>query len=126
MSEKWTPDIDPEFIVICASAWVNENGFGIAYSWDGERFNNRNDAIRHGWEVRGSDDFNLAQTYGDDLIWFGWMDERIDEDEDTMRDIADQIGMAFDQRWYALDYSRATGRVVGRRPALSRARGEQP
>lgn len=117
------PDIDPEFIVICASAWMKEDGFGIAYSWDGKRLNNRNDAIRHGWKVRGSDDFNLAQTYGDDLIWFGWMDERIDEDEDVMRNIADQIGLTFDPRWYALEYSRATGRVIGSRAALAASEG---
>lgn len=108
------PDIDPEFIVICQSAWMNERGYGIHYGWDGARFNNRNDAIRHGWKLRDSDDFNIAQTYGDDLIWFGWMDERIDEDEDTMREIAESCGLTFDPRWYRLKYSKATGRVIGR------------
>lgn len=111
------PKIDPEFIVICQSAWMNSGGFGVYYGWDGERFNNRKDAIKHGWELRESDDFNIAQTYGDDLIWFGWMDERIDEDEATMREIADQIGLSFDSRWYALEYSKATGRVIGFREA---------
>ena len=109
------PDIDPEFIVICQSAWMNESGFGFHYGWDGERFNNRNDAIKHGWELRGSDDFNIAQTYGDDLIWFGWMDQRIDEEEDTMREIAESAGLTFDPRWYALEFSKASGRVVGYR-----------
>lgn len=110
-----TPDIDPEFIVICSQIWMNEAGFGFEYSWDGDRFNNRNDAIAHGLKARGSDDFNIAQTYGDDLIWFGWMDERLDEDEDTMRGIADQIGLTFDPRWYSLEYSKASGRVIGLR-----------
>jgi hypothetical protein len=109
------PKIDPEFIVICQSAWCNESGIGIHYGWNGERFNNRNDAIKHGWEVRGSDDFNIAQTYGDDLIWFGWMDQRIDEDEDTMREIAEAVGLTFDPRWYRLELSRADGRVIGLR-----------
>lgn len=116
------PNIDPEFIVICQSAWCNASGFGIDYSWDGERFNNRNDAIKHGWKLRGSDDFNIAQTYGDDLIWFGWMDERIDEDEDTAREIAEQVGLTFDPRWYRLTYSRATGHVV----AAPNAGADQP
>jgi hypothetical protein len=92
------PKIDPEFIVICQSAWCNESGI-----------------IKHGWEVRGSDDFNIAQTYGDDLIWFGWMDQRIDEDEDTMREIAEAVGLTFDPRWYRLELSRADGRVIGLR-----------
>lgn len=117
------PDIDPEFIVICQSAWMNESGFGIHYGWDGARFNNRNDAIKHGWKLRDSDDFNIAQTYGDDLIWFGWMDQRIDEDEDTMREIAESAGLTFDPRWYALEFSKASGRVIGCRAAISKATG---
>lgn len=116
------PDIDPEFIVICQSAWMNESGFGIHYGWDGARFNNRTDAIKHGWELRGSDDFNIGQTYGDDLIWFGWMDQRLDEDEDTMREIAECTGLTFDPRWYALEFSKASGRVIGRR-SISKATG---
>jgi len=35
------PAIDPEFIVICQSAWCNDSGIDINYDWDGERFNNR-------------------------------------------------------------------------------------
>lgn len=110
---KTVPNIDPEFIVICASVWANERGCGLSYAWDGERFNNRNDAIKHGLKTRGSDDFNIGQTYGDDLIWFGWMDQRHDEDEDTMRDIAEDIGLTFDPRWHCLEFSKATGRVTG-------------
>lgn len=107
------PNIDPEFIVIIASAWCNDTGFGIRYSWDGERFNNRADAIKHGLELRYSDDFNIGQTYGDDLILIGWMDERHNEDEATMREIAESIGLTFDPRWHNLEYSRATGHVIG-------------
>lgn len=107
------PKITPEFIVICASAWMNDSGYGVDYNWDGARFNNRNDAIRHGLALRGSDDFNIGQTYGDDLIWIGWMDRRIDEDEETAAEIAEAIGLTFDPRWYRLDYSRATGAVIG-------------
>ena len=98
---------------------MNADGFGIHYEWDGERFKNRNDAIRHGWKLRGSDDFNIGQTYGDDLIWFGWMDQRMNEDEETVREIADAIDLTFDPRWYSLEYSKATGRPIGFRAALS-------
>lgn len=124
MSEtKRIPDIDPEFIVIIGSAWCNESGFGISWSFDGARFNNRNDAIKHGWELRGSDDFNIGQTYGDDLIWFGWMDQRSDEDEQTMVDIATDIGLGFSPRWYRLELSKATGRVLGFRSDAPKAEG---
>lgn len=112
------PNIDPEFIVIIASAWCNRNGAGISYSWDGSRFNNRPDAIKRGFELRASDDFNIGQTYGDNLIWFGWMDERLDETEDDMRQIAEQTGLTFDPHWYRLDLSRSDGRVIGWRAAL--------
>lgn len=112
------PNIDPEFIVIFASAWCNDRGVGISYSWDGERFNNRNDAIKHGLRTRGSDDFNIGQTYGDDLVWFGWMDQRMDEDESTMAEIAENIGLTFDPRWHSLDFSKATGKAVGWRAPL--------
>lgn len=118
MTEK-LPSIDPEFIVIIASAWCNEFGIGINYSFDGERFNNRSDAIKHGWKLRGSDDFNIGQTYGDDLIWFGWMDERIDEDEASMREIAAGIGLTFDPRWHLLKFSMATGKPNGWREATT-------
>lgn len=113
MTETKLPNIDPEFIVIIGSAWCNDSGIGISYSWDGERFNNRNDAIKNGFELRGSDDFNIGQTYGDDLIWIGWMDERHVEDEDTMADIAEELGLTFDPRWHWLEFSKATGHVTG-------------
>lgn len=116
------PKIDPEFIVILASAWCNDSGIGISHSWDGKRFNNRSDAIRHGLRLRYSDDFNIGQTYGDDLIWYGWMNDRIDEDEETMREIAEEIGLTFDPRWYRLEFSRATGHVIGIR--TSKATGK--
>ena len=106
------PNIDPEFIVICTSAWMNESGFGFGYAWDGARFNNRAAAIKHGWKQRGSDDFNIGMTYGDDLIWFGWQDKRLMEDEDTMREIAESIGLDFNPKWYWIDYSKATGKPI--------------
>ena len=117
MSER-LPRIQPEFIVIIASAWMNESWHGIHYSFDGARFNNRSDAIMHGWKSCGSDDFNIGQTYGDDLIWFGWMSERIDEPDDTMRHIANDCGLTFNPKWARLDLSKVTGAVIGwRTPA---------
>ena len=106
------PRIDPEFIVILQSAWCNDTGIGITYSWDGQRFNNRNDAIKHGWKLRASDDFNIGQTYGDDLVWFGWMDLRINATEEEAAEIADEIDLTFDPRWYALSFSKATGHPI--------------
>lgn len=79
------------FIVICQSAWMNDSGFGITYGWDGERFKKRKQAIKHGWQLRGSDDFNIAEISGGELTWFGWMAEKMDEDDATMAEIAQSI-----------------------------------
>ena len=66
------------------------------------------------------------RPYGDDLIWFGWMDERIDEDEDTMRDIAgpdrDGIRPALVRATTPRDRSRCF--IVA--PPSPEPRGEQP
>lgn len=85
-----------EYIVICQSAWMNERGFGISYDWDGERFTTSKRAIKHGWKLRGSDDFNVARVQGDRLIWFGWMNEKMDESAETMAEIAEAIGLDFE------------------------------
>lgn len=84
-----------EYIVICQQAWMNESGFGVDYNWDRERFSTRQKAIKHGWKVRGSDDFNIAEISDDDFLWFGWMDQKINEDAETMTEIAEAIGLYF-------------------------------
>jgi hypothetical protein len=89
---------DKDFIVICQSAWMNDSGFGISYDWDGERFKTRAKAIKHGWRLRDSDDFNIAELRGDELIWFGWMDQRMDEGDATMAEIAEAIGCDYTPR----------------------------
>lgn len=91
---------EPEFIVICQSAWMNESGFGIDYHWDGQRFANSAEAIAHGWELRESDDFNIGRTIGECLVWFGWMNSDMKEDEDTVHGIAEAIGLKFSVRKY--------------------------
>ncbi len=85
-----------EFIVVLQQAWMNAEGYGINYGWDGERFATLAEATKHGWETRDSDDFNIAHVDGDKLLWFGWMDEQISEDDETMSEIADAIGLEFD------------------------------
>lgn len=84
--------IKREYIVICQSAWMNSDGFGICYDWDGERFQTRAKAIKHGWRIRGSDDFNIGEVSGDTLVWFGWMDEKMDDAE--IPDVCEAIGLS--------------------------------
>jgi hypothetical protein len=89
-------DRPPEFIVIFQQAWMNASGFGINYSWDRVRFTTRERAIKHGLKERGSDDFNIAEVDGQRLAWFGWMDEQINENDETMAEIAEAIGLQFE------------------------------
>lgn len=83
------------YIVICQSAWMNEHGFGINYDWDHQRFSTRKQAIRHGWRLRDTDDFNVGVVEGENLVSFDWMTEPVGEDDDTMAEIADAIGLNF-------------------------------
>lgn len=87
-----------EYIVILQSAWMNADGYGINYGWDGEGFKTLEEAVKHGWEIRDSDDFNIAHVEGDNLVWFGWMDEQIEEPDDSMAEIADEVGLNFPRR----------------------------
>jgi hypothetical protein len=79
----------PEFIVIFQQVVTTTGGdFDIAYSWDGQRFADYDDAVSHGFETRGSDDFNLGQLAGRRLVSFSWMNEELDHD---LAEIAHQL-----------------------------------
>lgn len=86
------------YIVVCQSAWCNSQGYGIDYGWDGSVFYTRADAKKHGFELRESDDFNIGVIDGPFLISFDWMDEPLAESDDTMREIADALGLKFSSK----------------------------
>jgi len=87
------PVMQTEYIVICQSAWCNANGFGIDYTWDGERFSTRKQAIRHGFKLRESDDFNIGVVTGKRLVSFDWMERPVGEDDLTIATIAQAIDL---------------------------------
>ena len=70
-----------EYIVIVSRAWMNETGFGFNHYTDGERFAERADAIRHGFTLNESDDFNVGTVENGRLVAYGWMREDFDDDE---------------------------------------------
>lgn len=86
-----------EFITVLATAWFNRNTgqSGITYEWNGDRFPTRKEAIARGFELQGSDDFNVAVVRGDMLVSFDWMQEPVGEDAETMRGIASQLGLSW-------------------------------
>jgi len=83
-----------KYIVITSQIVGDETVWGIEHHWDGQEFKDRQDAISHGFEISGSDDFNIGMVnkagalHG---IW--WMDERIDEPPETLRAIGQEIGL---------------------------------
>lgn len=62
-----------------------------SYSWDGQKFETREAAIRHGMRTRSSDDFNIGVVDGKTLIAFDWMAEPVDG---HIEEAAKQLGFA--------------------------------
>jgi hypothetical protein len=84
-----------EWIVMCQQAIVGpDTPFYISYEWDGARFKSRESAIKHGFAIRESDDFNVASLRGNRLTGFYWMNEDMN-DPDAMRELAEQNGFMF-------------------------------
>lgn len=82
-----------KFIVIQQRLWCNESGYGIAYSSDLEEFDTRQEAIKNGFEITESDDFNVGVIEEGRLISFDWMEKPVDENEETLSLIAESIGL---------------------------------
>jgi len=82
--------VKEEFIVVVQRVGA---GFQVSYSWDGARMETREAAIKVGLEDVGSDDFNIGVVKGLQMVDFGWMEESLGEDAETLADIARQIGL---------------------------------
>lgn len=82
-----------EYIALAGSAWCNTTGHGIYYGWDGERFDTREAAIKHGFTLDRSDDFNIGVLVDGKLVSLDWMDEAVDDDPDTLAEIGEELGL---------------------------------
>ncbi|MEG8873239.1 antitoxin [Klebsiella pneumoniae] len=81
------------YIVILQYLWCKETGGGIEYTSDCVKFDKRDKAIRNGFKLRESDEFNIGVIDGGKLISFDWMDKPVGESEDTLAQIAELIGL---------------------------------
>ncbi|EPO5322678.1 antitoxin [Citrobacter freundii] len=85
------------FIVIQQHAWSNDHGYGIRYSSDLEKFDNRGMAISHGFEVAGCDDFNIGVIDDGRLISLDWMESPVGNGKgvsvEKLQSISDAIGL---------------------------------
>lgn len=67
-----------QYIVLCGQVICNEHHTGVTYNFDGEWFDTREQAIRHGLTIRGSDDFNIGVVTNGFITSLDWMNEVVD------------------------------------------------
>ncbi|EON3359669.1 hypothetical protein ACNHFS_004719, partial [Yersinia enterocolitica] len=81
-----------KYIVILQRAWCNDSGSGINYHSDLIEFDKRDKAIKHGFELQDSDDFNIGVLTNGVLTSFDWMAKPLAETKDSLARIASGIG----------------------------------
>ena len=85
-----------KFIVICAQV-VGSGPSSTEYYWDGKKFTRYSDAVSHGFEIHGSNDFSIATIHNGRITEFMWVGEQFDNDEGTLMKISRQIGLGHDR-----------------------------
>lgn len=80
------------YIVIQQHWWCNADGHGVEYTTDGIEFEKRDRAIKHGFKMQESDDFNIGVIENGRLISFDWMAKPVGESPETLAEIAEAIG----------------------------------
>ncbi|HEN3580071.1 TPA: antitoxin [Yersinia enterocolitica] len=82
-----------KYIVILQRAWCNDSSSGINYHSDLVEFDKRDKAIKYGFELQDSDDFNIGVLTNGVLTSFDWMAKPIAETKDSLARIANGIGI---------------------------------
>jgi hypothetical protein len=80
------------YIVICAQI-VGSGPFRTEYSHDGKPFDSREAAIRHGFTLGRSDDFNIGILRDGKLVSIDWMERTVDAVPELMQRVANEIGL---------------------------------
>ena len=84
------------WIVLCQQVVTGERGeWSIVYNFDHEYFSDKKAAIKHGFKIRDSDDFNVAAVEGGKVTRLFWMDEE-QKDEEALQAINEQHSFPFD------------------------------
>ncbi len=80
------------WITITSHAVGNDrDGFRVAYDWDHRQFSHKADAVSNGFELTGSDDFNVGFVRNGRLESLWWMDKNLSEDKATLDGIGREI-----------------------------------
>ena len=80
-----------KYIIIFQQVIGSSRNFETAFEWDGEFFDDKKIAISHGFETRGSDDFNIGEVVNGKLTGFYWMDEELTDFD--LEEIAEAIDL---------------------------------
>lgn len=70
-----------------------ERPFETVYGFDGEKFKERAEAIRHGLRERGSDDFNIGVLERGKLVSLDWMEKPVETDPAELAAIRKKIAL---------------------------------
>jgi hypothetical protein len=80
-----------EYIVLCGQVVTSHGlGFQIEYWSDDFRFKSRKEAIKHGFKIRESDDFNIGVIEDGRLVSLDWMEQPVDTDPELLAEIQDK------------------------------------
>lgn len=81
-----------EYITLAGNI-VGSGPFTTEYSFDGERFPDRQSAIKHGFTLGRSDDFNIGVLRDGKLVSLDWMEKPVDTDPEVLADVARSAGL---------------------------------
>lgn len=80
------------WIVITGSVTGDDrHGFGTEYTSYLREFSHKSDAVRHGFTLGRSDDFNLGFVRGGRLESMWWMDERVYQDAKHLKEVPERL-----------------------------------
>ena len=81
-----------KYIVLCGNfVSSGENAFSLEYDWDFQEFDSMDEAIEHGLTLDRSDDFNIAEIIGKRVMALYWMENKLEEPSEHLREIERQI-----------------------------------
>lgn len=82
------------YAVITGHAVGNDRaGFHVVYDWDRHAFASKPEAVSHGFEVTGSDDFNVGVIRDGKLESLWWMENNLREPAQTLARIGGECGI---------------------------------
>ena len=87
------PSAAVEYIVVKCSIEGSFEKMYVGYDQIGPRYASSQEAADAGWKYFDHDDFNIARVRGDNLVWFGWMDEQHTMSDEDWAKVAEDLDL---------------------------------